>query len=209
MGVVLGMALAFGGVAQFVAGLLVFQVGNMLAGTLFCSYGAFWVSYAALFVDAFGFLDGYTGSGSERDLNNGLGIYLLSWAIFTLCMAVAALRTNVVLLSILVILFFAFMCLSISHFVDNDLEWRRAGGLLGIIISLLAWYKAVAVFLTKDNSFFTLPIGHLDTIYQKWGWLPKPEDLSKKNDDTTMDEAKDDDNTREVGVVENAPGRNV
>lgn len=183
------MALAFGGMAQFVAGVMVFSVGNILGGTLFCSYGGFWLSYASLFVDAFGFLDGYTGPDSKRDLDQGLGIYLLSWCIFTILMAICAARTNCVLFSILVLLTITFFCLAVGHFEGNNLEWRRAGGLFGIIISLEAWYMAVAVLLTQENSFFQLPLGHMDDYWEKIGLLP-PTANAKKNDD--IEEARTD-----------------
>ena len=47
-GSTLSMAVAYGGLAQFVAGLWAFRRGNTFAGTAFCSYGAFWFSFFLL-----------------------------------------------------------------------------------------------------------------------------------------------------------------
>src|SRR3978361_115604 len=44
-GVVLGLALAYGGIGQFAAGLWECAKGNTFGATAFCSYGAFWVSF--------------------------------------------------------------------------------------------------------------------------------------------------------------------
>jgi succinate-acetate transporter protein len=43
--VVFGLALAYGGAAQFAAGLWEFAKGNTFGATAFCSYGAFWLSF--------------------------------------------------------------------------------------------------------------------------------------------------------------------
>ena len=46
---VLASAFAFGGTAQFVAGIMEMPRGNTFGFVAFCSYGAFWWSFA-LFV---------------------------------------------------------------------------------------------------------------------------------------------------------------
>src|ERR1700733_10494077 len=42
---VAGLALAYGGIAQLVAGLWEFRTGNTFGAVAFCSYGAFWISF--------------------------------------------------------------------------------------------------------------------------------------------------------------------
>src|SRR2546423_7844160 len=46
--VVLGMALAYGGIAQLVAGIWEFRTGNTFGAVAFCSFGAFWISFYVL-----------------------------------------------------------------------------------------------------------------------------------------------------------------
>lgn len=46
VGLVLGMALAFGGIAQVIAGMFEFKKGNTFGFTAFISYGAFWWTWA-------------------------------------------------------------------------------------------------------------------------------------------------------------------
>lgn len=47
--VVLGMALAYGGLAQFLAGMWEFASGNTFGATAFSSYGAFWFSFGCIY----------------------------------------------------------------------------------------------------------------------------------------------------------------
>ena len=44
-GVVLGLALAYGGIAQLLAGMWEFRTGNTFGAVAFSSYGAFWISF--------------------------------------------------------------------------------------------------------------------------------------------------------------------
>src|SRR3954453_12779807 len=46
--VVLGLALAYGGLAQLLAGMWEFRTGNTFGAVAFSSYGAFWISFWAL-----------------------------------------------------------------------------------------------------------------------------------------------------------------
>jgi uncharacterized protein len=45
--VVLGLALAYGGLAQLLAGMWEFRTGNTFGAVAFSSFGAFWISYWA------------------------------------------------------------------------------------------------------------------------------------------------------------------
>ena len=42
---VAALAIAYGGVAQFIAGIWEFRTGNTFGAVAFCSYGAFWISF--------------------------------------------------------------------------------------------------------------------------------------------------------------------
>ena len=43
--VVLGLALAYGGIVQLLAGMWEFRTGNTFGAVAFCSFGAFWISF--------------------------------------------------------------------------------------------------------------------------------------------------------------------
>jgi len=170
-GVVMGLALFYGGLIQMLAGMWEFKTGNTFGTLAFASYGGFWMSLAALNIQAFNFLGGYSSENNFEDLHNDLGIYLFSWAIFSLLLTIASHRTTVVLFTLLFTVFLTFLLLSIGQFKGGDLYCQRAGGICGIIASAIAWYACFAGLLTKKNSLFTLPVGDLDPIYRGWGWI--------------------------------------
>src|SRR3954470_11334985 len=82
--VVLGLALAYGGLAQLLAGMWEFRTGNTFGATAFTSYGAFWLSFWA-------FNQFYSSKiKAEADVGNAVGLYLIAWGIFTAYMFIAS-----------------------------------------------------------------------------------------------------------------------
>ncbi len=61
--VVLGLALAYGGIVQLLAGMWEFRTGNTFGAVAFCSFGAFWISFWALNVF---YAKGITGNVGQR-----------------------------------------------------------------------------------------------------------------------------------------------
>jgi len=95
--VVLGVALAYGGVAQMLAGMWEFRKGNVFGATAFTSYGAFWLSFWAYVVF-------YAEEVPAQNHGQAAGWFLMAWAIFTILMLIAALRTTAVLAFLFAIL---------------------------------------------------------------------------------------------------------
>jgi succinate-acetate transporter protein len=83
--VVLGLALAYGGIAQFAAGMWEFRTGNTFGAVAFTSYGAFWVSFWA-------FVTFFAGDIPPDHAASAVGLYLISWFIFTVYGAGRSLR---------------------------------------------------------------------------------------------------------------------
>src|SRR6476620_9413626 len=84
--IVLGLALAYGGLAQLLAGMWEFRTGNTFGAVAFTSYGAFWISFWA-------FEQFYAKSVPESVAGGAVGLYLVAWGFFTTYMFVASLRT--------------------------------------------------------------------------------------------------------------------
>jgi succinate-acetate transporter protein len=150
--VVFGLALAYGGLAQFAAGMWEFAKGNTFGATAFTSYGAFWVS--------FWYLTGHTDlSGlAEGDVANGIGLYLLAWGLFTLYMTVAATRVSMAVLAVFVLLTITFFVLAIGEFAGST-GWHNLGGWLGILTALAAWYASFAGVTAFSFKRPVLPTG--------------------------------------------------
>src|SRR5437868_9791515 len=97
IGAVLGLALAYGGIAQLLAGMWEFKTGNTFGAVAFTSFGAFWLSFWALVVF-------YAKEIPAGDAGHAIGLYLIAWGIFTTYMIVAALRTSIAVLVVFVLL---------------------------------------------------------------------------------------------------------
>jgi uncharacterized protein len=143
----LGVALFYGGIAQFAAGVWEFANKNTFGATAFCSYGAFWLSFWFLFVS----------KGDVTAGSSGVAIYLLAWGIFTLYMTFAAIKTNVVILAVFIALTLTFFALAIGFFsgVENI---NHIGGYLGILTAIFAWYGSFAVVLNSTFKRVVLPV---------------------------------------------------
>ena len=68
----LGLALAYGGVAQLLAGMWEFRTGNTFGAVAFTSYGAFWLSFWAL-------VTFYVEVDPAADAGHAIGLYLIAW----------------------------------------------------------------------------------------------------------------------------------
>jgi succinate-acetate transporter protein len=152
--VVFGLALAYGGLAQFAAGMWEFAKGNTFGATAFTSYGAFWLS--------FWWLTGHTDlsafTGSEA--TDTIGLYLLGWGIFTAYMTIAATRVSGAVLAVFVLLTITFVVLAIGEFATSE-GISKVGGWVGLATALAAWYASLAgvtAFTHKRSVFPTRPL---------------------------------------------------
>jgi len=153
--VVVGMACFSGGLAQFLAGMWEFPRGNTFGATAFTSYGAFWMSYATILIPGSGVLSAYT---SADELNQALGIYLITWFILTFMFLIGSLRRNVGLISLFVSLCVTFLLLAIGAW-SGTVTLTKAGGAFGIVTAWIAYYCGLSDLLVKGESWFSLPMG--------------------------------------------------
>ncbi|CAO1636133.1 unnamed protein product [Parajaminaea phylloscopi] len=160
---VVGLAVGYGGTAQFVAGIWEFAAGNTFGATAFCSYGAFWWSFACILIPWFGVAQSTASPEgvSAANLEDALGIYLSAWFIFTFIMLVASFRSSVALVLLFALLDITFLLLFVHYFITDKKrsgQVGKAGGAFGIVTAAVAWYTGAAGLLTPDTSFFTLPV---------------------------------------------------
>lgn len=142
--VVIGLAAFYGGLAQLLAGMWEFKVGNTFGATAFTSYGAFWLAVAATL--QFNLIPNHAA----------FGVFLLGWTIFTALMFVASLRTNMALITVFGLLTLTFLMLTLGEF---GYPTAQLGGYLGLATAFAAWYTALAGLLVSVNSSLRLPIG--------------------------------------------------
>jgi succinate-acetate transporter protein len=154
--VVLGLALAYGGIAQLIAGIWEFRTGNTFGATAFCSYGAFWVSfYILLHVGAAGI--------PKNEVGSAVGLYLWAWGIFTIYMFVASLRTTGAIALVLLLLAATFIVLGIGNAAlagttNTTNGTIKLAGWIGLVTAGAAWYASFAGVLNNTWGRTVLPV---------------------------------------------------
>lgn len=148
---ILAMGLAYGGLAQVIAGILEFKKGNTFGLTAFTSYGFFWISLVLLIVMP---KLGWTEATPEEYM----GCYLLMWGIFTLFMFFGTLKGNKALQFVFGSLVVLFALLTIRDFTGSALIGTIAG-YEGIVCGASAIYLGMAEVLNEKYGRTVLPIG--------------------------------------------------
>jgi hypothetical protein len=155
-GVVIGLALAYGGIAQFTAGLWEFRTGNTFGATAFCSYGAFWISFYILL---------HIGASAipKNELGSAVGLYLWAWGIFTVYMFVASLRTTGAIALVLLLLAITFIVLGIGNSAlagttNTTNGTIKLGGWIGLGAAVAAWYASFAGVINATFGRTILPV---------------------------------------------------
>jgi len=149
--VVLPLALFYGGIGQFAAGMWEFRKANTFGALAFTSFGAFWLSFAAYVKFVVPQLSG------DANLYKATGLYLLAWTIFTAYMTVAAVRVNGAVLAVFVFLTLTFLCLTIGE-LGTSTGWTHLGGWLGLITAVVAWYASFAGVTNATWKRVVLPV---------------------------------------------------
>lgn len=147
MGMVLGMAFAFGGTAQFAAGLLEAPRGNTFGFVAFCAYGAFWWSFA-LFVVFF-------GKGVPAAM---VGWYLFIWGVFTFAMWIGTFVLSRATFLVFLALWITFMLLAFGAW--SGVTWlTHLGGYAGLLTAIFAAYVGAADVINEVTARTVLPVG--------------------------------------------------
>jgi succinate-acetate transporter protein len=157
---ILAMGIAYGGVAQIIAGWLEFRKGNTFGAVAFTSYGLFWWSFVLINLLQ---PQGYSLS------NEALAAYFFMWGLFTFCMFFGTVKTSRALQTVfatLSILFFLlaikFALLAYTSITAGDLEmYTRIIGAEGIITGFSAFYLAIAEIINEAHGKTVVPIGQL------------------------------------------------
>jgi succinate-acetate transporter protein len=152
--VVLGLALAYGGIAQVLAGMWEFRTGNTFGAVAFTSFGAFWVSFWA-------YVTFFSGDVPAAHAGSAVGLYLIAWGIFTLYMLVASLRTTAAVALVFLLLTITFFLLGIGNSGETE-GVVEAGGWFGLATAAAAWYASFAAVTNSTFGRTVLPVRPLN-----------------------------------------------
>jgi uncharacterized protein len=143
---VLALAFAFGGAAQFCAGLLELPRGNTFGFVAFCGYGAFWWSFA-LFV---AFFAAHVPPGF-------VGWYLFMWGFFTFYMWIGSLAHARAVSFIFLALWITFLLLALGAWGIGICT--VIGGYAGLVTAAIAFYVSAAEIINEAHGRIILPLG--------------------------------------------------
>lgn len=151
---ILAMGIAYGGLAQVIAGIMEYRKGNTFGTVAFSSYGLFWWSLVILLL----LPRNLTGVAAQS--SSSIAAYFFMWGLFTFVMFFGTLKANRTLQ-------FVFMSLAILFFLLTIRDgfglatgiYPQLVGVEGIICGFSAIYLALAEVINEVHGKSVLPIG--------------------------------------------------
>ncbi len=159
--VVYGMALAFGGTAQLIAGVIALRKGNMFAGSAFTGYGAFWLAFTLM-------LNAFVGPAASGGVPIFWGVagFSFMWMMFTFTFLINSPKHGWGIFMVFLFLFIAFILLVVKFAsiaagqttfnYDQGANWAVGGEI--IFDGFLAWYVATADLTNWNYGRKVLPV---------------------------------------------------
>ena len=156
----LGYALAYGGLAQFMAGMWEFRNRNVFGATAFGSYGAFWIGLGlwVILVARHGPSTPLAAAAYAAATGKDLGWILLAFAIFNTYMLIFSSQLNTAVFLVFLTLEATEVILFIGFFANSS-GVHKFGGYIGILTALVAWYTSAAGVINGMKGKTVAPVG--------------------------------------------------
>jgi succinate-acetate transporter protein len=148
----LGYAFAYGGLVQLAAGMWEFRNRNVFGSTAFSTYGGFWIGLA-IWAELVA-----PHAASPAAADKDLGWILLAFAIFNTYMMFLSAQVNMAVFGVFVTLEITEIVL-FAGFFANSSSTVEAGGYLGVLTALVAWYTSAAGVSNGLAGTIRLPVG--------------------------------------------------
>ena len=146
-------AAAFGGVAQFAAGMWSYRARDAIATAMHGMWGSFWIGYGILhLLFATGALTAPQGPFPA------LGFWFIALAWITTMGAIAATAENVALTAVLGTLALGATFAAVAELLGSG-AWTVAAGWTFIVSAVCAWYTASALMFEGVAGRPVLPVG--------------------------------------------------
>jgi succinate-acetate transporter protein len=146
-------AAAFGGVAQFAAGMWSYKARDAIATAMHGMWGSFWIGYGILnLLFATGTLTAPQGPFPA------LGFWFIALAWITTMGAIAATAENAALTAVLGTLALGSVFAAIAELLGSD-AWTVVAGWTFIVSAVCAWYTASALMFEGVAGRPVLPVG--------------------------------------------------
>jgi succinate-acetate transporter protein len=144
----IAVALIFGGIAQFLAGMWAFARGNVLAATAFGTFGAFYGTFAIFLLLEMLRVIPMTSVSSPSNPSYVTGVFILTFALIALYLGLAAVGENLWLAGVFLSLALAYCFEGIAFFTSAS--WVGiVGGYAGIVSACLAFLLSAAIVINS------------------------------------------------------------
>jgi len=155
---ILAMGLAYGGLAQVIAGIMESKRGNTFGTVAFSSYGLFWCSLVLLLaLPRLEIFDVSATSPLQAADSTAMAAYFFMWGLFTFLMFFGTLNKNRALQFVFVSLAVLFFLLTAKELTSST-DLGMIAGYEGIICGLSAFYLALAEVLNEIYGKTLLPV---------------------------------------------------
>ena len=157
-----GYAIAYGGLAQLLAGMWEFRNRNVFGATAFSTYGGFWIG-VGLWLHFIA-----PTAKNPVSLNRDLGWILLAFFIFNLYMLIISTQLNVAVFLVFLTLGLTELFLVIGNFTTKvaalppdptSSTWIVIGGWIGVVTAAVAWYTSAAGVMNGHKGKVVFPVG--------------------------------------------------
>ena len=156
----LGYAFAYGGLAQLLAGMWEFRNKNVFGSTAFGSYGAFWIGLGlwVILVQRAAPTSPLLKAAYTAATVKDLGWILLAFAIFNTYMLLISATTTAAVFAVFLTLEVTEIVLFVGFFTGST-GTIKAGGYIGVVTALVAWYTSAAGVANGLPGPLKLPVG--------------------------------------------------
>jgi len=145
-------------------------LGNSFGYTVLSAFGFFYASFGAIITPSFGVASSFGTNLAEYQ--NGVGFFMIMWAVFDFFFLLAALPVNVVYICIFATVDLAFTLVAASYFAAADghasasTALCKAGGAFAFIGGMLGYYTLGNLML-QEAMFFSFPMGDTSRFFKK------------------------------------------
>jgi len=151
IGIVMPIAMLYGGLAQFMAGMWDVRRGDIFGATCFSSFGAFWMGLALFFFFKLAGVQAFVDVPPA-----GIAVVLIAWGIFTGYATIASLKLPKAVTWVFVTLTILFFLLAIGEFSPIV---HKIAGYEGILCALVAWYSSAGILINTVHGRTIFPLG--------------------------------------------------
>ncbi|MGC8490940.1 MAG: acetate uptake transporter [Syntrophobacteraceae bacterium] len=159
-GIIFCTALAFGGLAQLIAGFMEFNTGNNFGFAAFSAYGAFWIALAFIFF----LLEVETMKGQTfvheflTITPTDVGWFMVTFTLFSVIMLIGSLAIHTAMFLTFLTLVLGFTGLDLVFLLGMK-QVLTITAIDLIVCALLAWYMMAHVIFLQVFGRNVLPVG--------------------------------------------------